>query len=197
MNDLATISREIEPVEQETSQINQLLADYQIETQEDLDWSNRLLKHTKANLKGLEEKRKSITAPIKEGIKRIEDLFRPATTQLAESERILKLKIGEYVASQERARRATMQASAIQYANGGTPTEIIPEPPKAEGLTVRNVWDFRVTDLALVPREYLSVSESKIRAARDMYLQDGNAVPPAIPGIEFFQTQQVSVRTTK
>lgn len=54
--------------------------------------------------------------------------------------------------------------------------------PKVAGLSDRMVWQYRVTDLSLVPLQYLALDTAKVRA--EMNASKGQA---KIPGIEFFQ----------
>jgi len=64
--------------------------------------------------------------------------------------------------------------------------EVIPEPEKfvrtdAGGAGMRNVWKWRLTDIKLVPREYLKINEGMVtpvvKASRGQI---------EIPGIEIY-----------
>lgn len=65
------------------------------------------------------------------------------------------------VATEEKA-AAKAEALAVQASTVVAPV-IHREPPRVSGINTREVWKFEVTDPAAVPREYLSVDESKIR----------------------------------
>lgn len=77
-----------------------------------------------------------------------------------------------------------------QAAVAPPPVVIVPKTvPKQEGITTRVIWKFRVTDSAKVPREYMSVDESKIgQVVRAM---KGSA---NIPGVEVYSEDSVVVR---
>lgn len=55
--------------------------------------------------------------------------------------------------------------------------------------TVRRDWDFEVTDLGLVPTEYLLINGPAVRKAIDRGVRD-------IPGIRVFQRETLAVRPT-
>lgn len=62
------------------------------------------------------------------------------------------------------------------------PVIVLPtERPKVAGISYREVWKFRVTNAALVPREYLSVDEQKIGGV--VRAMKGAA---KIPGVEVY-----------
>lgn len=63
-----------------------------------------------------------------------------------------------------------------------SPVIVLPtERPKVAGISYREVWKFRVTNAALVPREYLSVDEQKIGGV--VRAMKGAA---KIPGVEVY-----------
>jgi flagellar biosynthesis GTPase FlhF len=61
--------------------------------------------------------------------------------------------------------------------------------------SLRSTWDFSVEDPALVPREYLSVSEGAIRTAiKANTSKDGRKCLLKIPGVKIFEKQESIVR---
>lgn len=69
------------------------------------------------------------------------------------------------------------------------PAPIAPAVTKVAGISTREDWDFRIVDASLIPREYLTVNESAIRAVGKS--TKGNA---KIPGVEFFARTIVAAR---
>ena len=63
-------------------------------------------------------------------------------------------------------------------------------PPKVKGISSSIEWKFVVEDPALVPREYLSVDDKKIRGVVEA-LKDQTR----IPGVRVFPRRNESVRT--
>jgi len=64
---------------------------------------------------------------------------------------------------------------------------VLPPDEKVKGISIREVWKFKIEDEKLIPREYLSVDESKIgqvvRALKDA---------TNIPGILVYAEKQVN-----
>lgn len=55
----------------------------------------------------------------------------------------------------------------------------------------RRTWQFKVTDINLIPREYLMVDEKKMNAIKKEFGEKGQT----IPGVEFFQETSFSATT--
>lgn len=195
MADLMKIQAEIAPEQTKVSQVLAWLRDvFMVVDQATLDQAGTLVKSAKERWKDLETKRTSITKPLLEAKRGVDQLFKPVLDQYAEAEQVLKAKIGAYAAQREAERAAAMQASAAEYQAGGTPTEMIPEPPKTAGITTRQLWDFTVELPDLVPRELCSPDPDKIKAAI-WYADSPHTPPQPIAGVKFFLRDQVTVRT--
>ena len=71
------------------------------------------------------------------------------------------------------------------------PPAPVQAPPKADGVSFRDEWDFEITDAALLPREYLVPDEKKIRGVVKS-LRDATA----IPGVRAFSRRVVAASRT-
>jgi hypothetical protein len=162
-----------------------------IASEEAFAWAGAQLLEAKARAQALEAKRKEITGPILAAKTAVDNLFKPLIGRYEQAEEILKAKIGDWTSQVEANRRAIMQSSAQEYQAGGTPTAIIPEPAKVQGISVRKVWEFEITDPAAVPRELCSPDGTKIRA----WIKMGHTA--SVPGVRIFERDQVSARTGK
>lgn len=190
MADLATIKNGLEPERQGLEQVLGWLRDtFQIVDDADLDWAAERLVQAKKRWNELEAERTAITGPLLAAKAGVDALFKPMTTALATAEQLLKEKIGAFTRAREEERRLVMAASAAEFAAGGTPTAIIPAPAQAAGVSVRQVWDFEVQDPAAVPRNLCTPDAKLIRA-----LIPKNGEPPQVPGVRFFQRDQVAAR---
>jgi hypothetical protein len=197
MADLIQLQTEMAPEQVKALAALAWLRDtFQIVDQDTLDKAGELVKAAKGRWKELEEKRTAITKPLNEAKRGVDKLFKPVLDLYAEAEGILKTKIGAYAAQVEIQRAEIMTASALEHAAGGTPTEAIPEPAKTQGVSTRQVWDFRVDDPDLVPRELCSPDPEKIRKAI-WYVDTAKRPPQSIPGLSFFLQSHVTVRTGK
>lgn len=159
--------------------------------------------------KRVEETRTEITAPLKKRAKSIEDAVRPLVSALealvasgkrkvldwkrAEDERVRKETAERERHEAEASRRAQEQAAAEQR-----PVPVPPPPPPVVAAprgvrtdygtaSVRQVWDFEVTDVTKLPAEFLLPNAQAIRQA----VRDGAR---EIPGVRIFQADQVAVR---
>lgn len=99
--------------------------------------------------------------------------------------------------NQERAAALAAQAKKVLAAQaaarqaGTAPVALVPPAaaaPKAEGVTFTERWDYEVTDLSLVPREYLMIDDKKVGAV----VKAMKAETP-IPGIRVFPVDSVRV----
>lgn len=150
------------------------------------------LQRVKGAQRRLDELRKSMTRPLDAAKKAIMDFFRGPEDKLARAENGIKRAMIGFQQEQERKRaeeqrradeaarkereRLAAQARAAeasgkvekaaqleQRAAGVVAPVISRNPPKVTGVQTREIWRFEVTDPDLVPREYMSVDESKIR----------------------------------
>lgn len=68
-----------------------------------------------------------------------------------------------------------------------------PTRAQSGSASTRMVWDFKITDESEIPREFLTVDVKKIRQQMRENINNGDC-EIQIPGVEFFQKPQVSVR---
>lgn len=146
----------------------------------------------RTRLRELEDERKTYSGPLHRAKALVDQVYKASTNPLANSIDTLKDKIAAWTAKREAERRATMVQSAAVYAAGGTPTDPIPEPPRAPGVSVRRVWVARVVDAEQVPRNLCSPDPTKIADA--IAYADTETPPRPIPGLEFHQEERVAIR---
>jgi len=156
----------------------------------------------------LEAARTLAVKPLNDEVRSINAAFKPLTQKLEVAISELRKRIETYRAraraeAEAAARkaaedRAALEAKAMEAAAAGLPvpaiiTEVPQAPPAktahgAIGSTSGSmVWEFEVSDFALVPREYLSVNEKAIREAVRLGVR-------TIPGVRIFQREKVSFR---
>lgn len=195
MTDLVKATKEATEEQTSAAQALAFVKAFQITSDADYAFAAELLTDAVAQFKAIEVKRTDITKPMLASKRRVDELFRPALERLKEIEGNLREKIGAYSLQQARVRREAMLDSAADYALGGTPTAIIPEPPTAEGVSTSIAWDIEITDPELVPREFCSPDMSKIKASR-AWKEYNEAYPPLpIPGVKFIIRHATRVRT--
>ncbi|MFH1632409.1 MAG: hypothetical protein ABIG63_00155 [Chloroflexota bacterium] len=156
-------------------------------------------------LKTIEDKRKEYAGPIDEHLKAVNLTFKRFTAPLHEASAILRNKILEFHASQKRLaaeaeeiNRLRMEAARREMELKGELSESVvlvdapPEPPKTvhasiSSGSVRQIPEFEVVDMKLLPPEFLMVNEvalgKQIRAGR----RD-------IPGVRIWMKDSLTIR---
>lgn len=151
-----------------------------------------LCKEIKGQHDELETQRKTITKPLNDAKKATDALFKPALDALKQAEQILKSKLAAYAKEKEQRNVAALeQARQAPTAQGAQQAIARVAPVVApQGVSVRQVWKFTVTDENAVPRELCSPDPKKIAAA----FQVVNGQPVPVPGVRWYQEDSVTVR---
>ena len=152
----------------------------------------------------LEEKRKEYTQPINEHLKSVNDAFKEFTEPLSQADKVTRGKVLTYEAEGERQRQEQMdinrlreEAAQREMQLKGELTESVnlvtvqPEAPAhyrtAFGtLGKAKVKKWEVTDLSLVPLEYLIIDSAKVGKVVRAGLS-------SIPGIRIWEEEQLRV----
>lgn len=163
------------------------------------------LKEIKAKRNQLDALRKSMTAPLDESKKKIMDFFRRPLDWLDDAEAAVKRGMLTFKQDQERKEREERERAAAEARRiaaeakaknpDAPPTVVIAAPPvtkappKVSGVSTREVWKFRVTDPAMVPREYLVVDETKLGA-----MARATKGTVTVPGVDFYSEEVMAAR---
>lgn len=177
-----------------------------------LEVSSAIYTRISKHISALEKIRKSVTGPLDDLKKQIMAQERELKATLeTEQERLKRLndayatekfkrEQAERQAAIEAAAKAAIESDTAADLFGNADVQTVTEPvyiPTAEkprtsaGRTVIR-WEFEIIDANQVPREFMSVDESKIRKYRDYQIQIGN--DPAIPGVKFIRNISVESR---
>lgn len=190
--DHAKVTESLSPELEASSKCLAMLSGMTIEGPKELDWCTGLAQKVKARHAVLEAQRTGITKPILEAKYKVDELFKPVLTGLVKIEKECKRLIGEYARAEEHKRRAAMLVDQQVYQAGGAPlVGSIPEPPKAQGMSVKHRWVADVTDAAQVPREYCSPDPALLAHVAP---ENPHVQPPPIPGIAWRLDSSVTVR---
>ncbi len=154
------------------------------------------LKELKGEIKRVTGLRDEAVKPLQAVIDTVKSWFAPALTRLNEAEQTRKRQIGTYLeakTAQENVARLALQA-AVQAGEGlagaaaltalATATD---SAPKVAGISATKIWDFEITDVTKIPREFLQPNESAIRAFVKAAKRED-----AIPGVRAFE--KISIR---
>lgn len=164
-------------------QVRDALRDLPVRTNTEIEVASGLLVDVKGKAKALDDRMREITKPLNEALKSTRDLFRGALGAYEEAEEILKRKIADAHLAITAANVAAMQAAQQQLAQGDVrgaalATSAMVEKPQAEGVRTQEIFTYRVVNALEVPREFLVVDDSKVKA----YIKTFGKDKP-IPGI--------------
>lgn len=160
--------------------------------------AGEILVEIKKQLKALETRRKTVVDPLNGVVKEVRSWFKPAEEYLERCEAHLKQLVGAYqaeVARKNQEALAALSAAAAEQDQVKVAMAVgsIASTPKAQGISVREAWDWELVDENQVPREFLSVDPVKVnayaRAAKDHE-------PSPVAGIRFFRKQVVTTRVS-
>lgn len=169
------------------------LRTFVVQSDEQQDFAVALLREIKAEWSSVEEDRKKITNPMNAALKATNALFKPTLDALKQAESSLKDKVAGYMNEKQAANVAALQAASVAT----TPFQaqqamaFVAPVEAPQGVSVRLLWKFQVTEPDLVPRELCSPDLKKIGEACQ-YGPDGQPLP--IPGVQWFQDSSVTVR---
>lgn len=148
-----------------------------VASDEDMKKASDLLVQVVQVEKAIQERKEKITRPLMAGLSEARELFKPMETGHAEAKKTIKAKMLEYTIAEEeriekeknkviaRAEKGTMREdTAIKKLEdiGEAPKAYAGESSRTSLQTVRKV---RITDEALIPREYLVPDMVKIKDA--------------------------------
>lgn len=152
----------------------------------------------KSRWKAVEEKRTSLVKPLNDVVKNINAMFKPVLDQWDTTMDVVKRAMLDYQVREADAQRKALEAAATMAQQGQTGQEfhaLVAQgsamPVKPQGITSRVIWRWKITDAALVPREYLCVDASKL----DAVVKEAKE-GVKIPGIEVYREEVMAVRTS-
>ena len=167
-----------------------------ITTSEEYLQAGQGLVELKGRWKVVEEKRTSLVKPLNDVVKSINAMFKPVLDQWDVTMDVVKRAMHDYQVREAEAQRKALEAAAALAQQGQTGQEFTAlvtqgsaMPVKAQGISTRVMWRWRVVDATAVPREYLSIDPAKVDAVVKAQ-QDG----AKIPGIEVYREEIMAVR---
>ncbi len=170
-----------------------------INSQDEYDDAGILLKKLTKTSNGAEELRKKATKPLDDFKSTVKEMVDEAREPLEEHKARIKKEMGRYWQDVENKRQAELEAKTVEVAKKveADPFAMLDaEPVKLETRyvektisTIKKVWKFRIIDESLVPREFCSPNESKIRE----YV-NANKDAASITGVETYEELDVRSR---
>lgn len=183
-----------------------------VQSDSDLNKSSSIQTSLSKHVKALDKIRKELTEPLDTMKKQImaqqKELIDSLDKELARLKAMNEAYATRRLEEQEAAKKLHEETVSHQtidtevqiknlFGNSAQfdPSFVPPAPQVIKPTTIagRTVirWEFEIIDANAIPREFLSVDESKIRKFRDYQIEIGNI--PEIPGVKF--TKKVSVES--
>jgi len=155
--------------------------------------AENLLKEIMRNEKKVAEVRGQHTRPAMDTLSFIRDLFKPAELSIADAKKVIKAKmlayenaIDEKIEREKAKLAARVEKGTMRSDTAAGKMEALEESKNIPAVksSVRVVTKVRVTDLSLVPLEYLVADMTKITTA---VLREGIT----IPGVEKYEEKSI------
>lgn len=217
--DNALQSDEVKALDTRSQELAESYDDYTVSSPEEYSAGADHLRTIKTFQKEVEDQRKLITQPLVAAQRNANAFFKPFAERLANAERRVKRALvnwknkqdqiardeqrkrdeearkkreeAERKAREAREKGRHSRAQQLEETAAQTVAPIVTsEAPKTEGISVRKVTKFRITDESLIPRKYMDVNESKIRK-----VVQALGMEAEIPGIEIFQENEMAARS--
>jgi hypothetical protein len=144
--------------------------------------------------KSIDNARKAITDPARKFVNKMNDVAKVFTEKLEQVESIIKAKVAawkraqaEKIAKEEESAKALSESLGIEVA-----AYIVDAPKNIRGDGAmsyeQTVWRYEIEDESLIPREYLSVDETKIKGVVKAGIR-------SIPGLKIFSEQKMIIKS--
>lgn len=175
----------------ETDEELAMLRDLLVVDEETCELATEAIRELKARYEAFEAKRTAVTKPINESLREVNGWFKPVTEKLQAGIAMCKSKIAEYQTKQVEANRAAMLAACAAPTPevAAKALAVVAVPHQPSGVSVRESWDFEITEPARVPREFLMVDVDKLKA-----FARASTDEPVVSGVRFFIKKTVAVR---
>lgn len=137
----------------------------------------------------LDEKRTSITKPILESKRRVDELFQPVIKALKEAESIARRRLEAFalkrLEDERKALLAVQAAAETQDVEAiDAAFETIPEERQTTDSTLTFGWDYSIVDIAKIPDPYTARVLNVPVLEAFLKTHEGDK-PPNIPGLSF------------
>lgn len=175
-----------------STDLEQLVQQFDVETEDDLAVAGAVLQQVKAQREAIEAERDGVLEPLKAVQKRVQGWFKPALDTLKRCDEHLRSGAVALLEQAEQRQQELLRSVAdsedpqLTLDTLADPLEL---PP---GLQKRSTWKVLVDDPQQVPRQFLAVDEKALRAHLKAELAR-TSVLPTVPGVRFVQKLGLAV----
>lgn len=194
MSEDIQIPKELEPVHKEVRSLADDIGMLEIESRADYDAAYRMMDT-------LYDREKKISAILDPIIKQAHATHKVATTQkkmltgpIVDAINVIKAKMAVFVAEEKKRLEAEAKVAKEKLAEAGFDTSMVVThtglSKDSTGMVQVDVWDFEVTDINALPKDYMLPDMKKIRGVVTSMKDATN-----IPGVKV--TKSISLRRGK
>lgn len=149
-------------------------------------WFSEQLSAVRGLIKGLEDERTSVTKPMLEAKRHVDELFAPATAPLKRCEVVIRGKLADvarmrFQADADARRLAADAAAQGDHLGAMAALAEAPDAIRTLGSSARATWIAAVRDFRLVPDEFKVINDRALAQAA----KGSDGEPAPIPGIEW------------
>jgi predicted SnoaL-like aldol condensation-catalyzing enzyme len=167
---------------------------FEIPNQEQLDLAQAVTADLKAKKKQIEEQKEKVTKPLNELLRLVHAIYLPVLTSMESGEAELKKKMASALTrfQEEQTKALAAVSAAVRAGDLVTAKKHMNETTEARlptGMSIRDIWKFRIADPAKIEDKYLMVvvNEAAVQAAIDAGARE-------IPGFEVYKVDSVTIR---
>lgn len=190
------LAQSLKNIEQHTFQVERLYEEaktFEVVSNWSMEAIHGLAGEIKSKHKEIETDRKELTEPFRKYVNKANDRAKFLTEKLKNAEEIIKAKIALWKEEIERKNKeAEASAKALTESLGLSASLYVENAPKTirgDGALSYEMtqWKFDVEDLSIVPREFLSIDEAKVKGALKMGHRN-------IPGLKIYSEQKTIIK---
>lgn len=180
----------IEPTRAGAEALLPTVSSLELTTQEAVDWIAQAGESARADLAALEAERLKITKPLNDAKRAVDAFFKPGKDACTAVIECVRSRLAQFATAKETRQDAALAAVQAGHDDEQTLAEAHGHGPVLPAsVAERDVLDFEVADISLVPRDFMCVDEGLVRA----YIahKDKAGEPMAIPGINIFRRKEI------
>lgn len=198
-------SRDAKIATTEAAKLSEKVYSIKIRSEKDMEAAVEILSDIKRTHKGIESKRLTITGPMNQALKSVNEMFKNPLQQLKDSEALVKEAMLKYHQSVEKRAankakkiEASVDAGELGLAEGmGKLSNVKQAPTSVEGFggttSFKKTRTLAITDIAKLPAKYF-LRDRVIEAIRLEVAADIKAGADVPSGAEYIETKQVAIR---
>lgn len=196
--------QQITIIKSKTTRVVNRANDLTVSNQQEFEEAANILTDMKSVLKEAEKDRTSITKPLNDALKKINEKYKPMSNAIKDAEKIVKKKLADYQAEvQKELDRKEEKLRKDMVAGNVSPEQAVEQMENQESIGTshdtkrgsvqfKKVKKVRITDMAKVPVKYFN--DPKVIEALTSVVRQDALDGVEIAGVEVYEESQVAAR---